>query len=131
MKVVASAWHAHGDQSEFAMGRRQFVVGAFAADRSVDRGNVTGSGLGYRFVCPELRESVHIYVIGDTHIGDDDERDVPYEQYSRRMAAAFSNYVQRGNLASAARKAAARKVDFVVLVGDIVSYPIRKKRNSK
>lgn len=120
------------------MKRREFLGGAFAAATAwphlamgqpkdgqppFDRGTVTGAGLKFRFVCPALREKVRIYVIGDTHIGDDDERGKPFEQYSARMAAAFNKFDRRGNLAKAVKQAAEKKADFVALVGDIISYP--------
>lgn len=119
------------------MRRRDFLGGVLAAatalphlataqetgSQSFDRGTVTGTGLKYRFVCPALRERVHIYVIGDTHIGDDDERGKPFERYSARMAAAYSKFDRRGNLAKAVKQAAEKQVDFVALVGDIISYP--------
>ena len=120
------------------MKRRDFLAGAFATttvlpylaagqtanvQSSFDRGTVTGSGLKFRFVCPALREKVHIYVIGDTHIGDDDERGKPFEQYSARMAAAYNKFDRHANLAKAVKQATEKKIDFVALVGDIISYP--------
>ena len=119
------------------MNRRQFLGSALAATigaphlsraqqaqpGTFDRGTVTGWNLKFRFVCPALKETVRVYLIGDTHIGDDDERGKPYEQYSKRMAAAYAKFDRRGNLQKAAQQASQKKIDFIALVGDIISYP--------
>ena len=115
------------------MNRRQFLLGAASIcalgnvsagqARTFDRGTVHGRDLLFRFTCPEIKEDVRLFVIGDTHIGDDDERGAPYSHFSKRMAASYSAFDRRGNLAKAARIAAAKKADFIALVGDIVSYP--------
>ena len=115
------------------MNRRQFLLGAASicalgnasAEQTgtFDRGTVHGRNLSFRFTCPEIKEAVRVFVIGDTHIGDDDERGAPYSQFSKRMAASYSAFDRRGNLAKAVRIAAAKKADFIALVGDIVSYP--------
>lgn len=124
--------------------RRAFLVGSGAAGAGAcwvpksaasatcaggfDRGSMSGFNDNGRrnrfdFLCPEMKSSVKIVVIGDTHIGDDDERGAPYEKYSRRMAAAFTEFDRRGNLAKAVGIAAKAKADLVALVGDVVSYP--------
>ncbi len=101
----------------------QANAAAAPAAKPFERGTMTGRNLSFKFVCPELKDTVRIFVIGDTHIGDDDERGKPFEQYSKRMAAAFSKFDRRGNLAKAVKMAAGKKVDMVALVGDTISYP--------
>ena len=73
-----------------------------------------------------------IFHITDTHLSIDDERGVKYREFSKRMAVAYqsNNHFQTGETGSAQENfvktltlAKEQKVDFLVLTGDIFSFP--------
>jgi 3',5'-cyclic AMP phosphodiesterase CpdA len=73
-----------------------------------------------------------IFHLTDTHLSLDDARGAPYRQYSRRMAGAYqrNRHFQTGETLTSAGSftrtlnlARERKADFLVLTGDIFSFP--------
>ena len=90
------------------------------------------SGTNIRLYSPEVKEPVRIFVISDTHLYLSDEREDPYRDYSKRMAAAYNGtrHFQTGEPtgpeeAFRATLALAKEhgADAIALCGDIVSYP--------
>ena len=43
-----------------------------------------------RIYVPQLTQTYKVMVLGDTHLHLDDERGVPYKEYSARMAKAYN-----------------------------------------
>lgn len=85
---------------------------------------------------PLVKEAVHIYVIADSHLWRYDERELPYMEYSSRMAAAYhkgadtNKHFRTGEdcdteetLDWCINDAKEKNVDVILLLGDNVSYP--------
>jgi len=73
-----------------------------------------------------------VFHITDTHLSIDDERGVKYQDYSKRMAGAYksNSHFQTGDLYSTQESfeqtlqiATEQDVDFLLLTGDIFSFP--------
>ncbi len=73
-----------------------------------------------------------IFHITDTHLSIDDERGVPFQRYSKRMAAAYKSNIHFQTGAELSTKesfeqtlnlAKEQNVDFLALTGDIFSFP--------
>lgn len=84
------------------------------------------------FYADVITESIKVIHIADTHLFKDDERGIPYEEYSGRMAGAyhetshFQTRIKTNPEASFEQTLAfAKKVnaDVITLVGDIFSFP--------
>lgn len=84
------------------------------------------------FYAEVIKESLKVVHIADTHLFMDDERGIPYQVYSNRMAKAYNQttHFQTGiktNPAEAFEQtlAFAKKVnaDVITLIGDIFSFP--------
>lgn len=89
-------------------------------------------GESLRFTVPSLGHSLRFMVIGDSHLTLDDERGRPFAQYSGRMAKAYRKAMHfrthrpietPQGFEFALAEARRLKVDFLALVGDIVSFP--------
>ena len=85
-----------------------------------------------RFTMPSLGGKCRFMVVGDSHLTIDDERGEPFKQYSARMSKPYRSALHfrtRRLIASpegfeyALAEAKKMKVDFLALVGDIVSFP--------
>ena len=70
---------------------------------------------------PQLRKTTRIMLIGDFHSGLSDSREAPFEQYSRRMAQYSKPDMEQ--LKVRFRQAAEEKIDLILLLGDILSFP--------
>ncbi|HOC68838.1 MAG TPA: metallophosphoesterase [Candidatus Hydrogenedentes bacterium] len=77
-------------------------------------------------------EPTKVFHITDTHLSLDDERGVPYREFSARMAAAYTgnSHFQSGETCSAEEsfewtldRARKGKANFLALTGDIFSFP--------
>lgn len=104
--------------AEVSEGRR---VGAFSLESN-----------RVRLICPELVRPFSALMIADTHLFRDDERGEAFRQFSARMAKAYNQtkHFQTGEATNpelgftgALQAAAKAKVEFLALVGDIVSFP--------
>lgn len=82
-----------------------------------------------------VTDTLRIFVIADTHLWLSDERETPFRQYSKRMAAAYNETThfktgEKTNPEKAFREtvslAKKRGADVIALLGDIVSYPSEK-----
>ena len=85
-----------------------------------------------RFTLPSFKGQCRFMVVGDSHLTIDDARGEPFQQYSGRMAKGYRSalHFRTGRpIASpdgfefALAEAKKAKVDFLALVGDIVSFP--------
>ncbi len=81
---------------------------------------------------PDVEDTVRVMVVADTHLWISDQREEPFREYSRRMAAAYhtTTHYATGvetspekSLRAVADLAVRRGVDAVALLGDIVNYP--------
>ena len=70
---------------------------------------------------PLFPRPARILLIGDYHSSLNDERGVPFEQYSGRMAQYGNRDMKQ--LAEYFQQAAEQKYDLILLLGDIVSFP--------
>ncbi|MBO7622264.1 MAG: metallophosphoesterase [Victivallales bacterium] len=84
---------------------------------ALDGNNLRLQGLG-------LKKPVKLLVLADSHLSIDDERGIPYQDYSKRMAQYFKQSVP--NLEKAASVAKNRKFDMILMLGDMVSFPTAK-----
>ena len=84
------------------------------------------------FYSEVINESIKVVHIADTHLFKDDERGVPYQEYSNRMAKAYNEttHFQTGvktNPEEAFEQALAfakeANADVITLIGDIFSFP--------
>jgi hypothetical protein len=85
-----------------------------------------------RFFSPAVREPVRLVLIADTHLFLDDERGVPYREFSARMARAYNRttHVRTGeptdpaaSFDAAISVAREQRADLLALAGDIFSFP--------
>ena len=85
-----------------------------------------------RFTMPSYRGACRFMVVGDSHLTIDDARGEPFKEYSGRMSKPYRSalHFRTGRpIASpdgfeyALAQAQKMKVDFLALVGDIVSFP--------
>lgn len=84
------------------------------------------------FYAEVINESIKVVHIADTHLFKDDERGIPYQEYSNRMAKAYNQttHFQTGiktNPEEAFEQALAfakeENADVITLIGDIFSFP--------
>ena len=84
------------------------------------------------FYAEVIDESIKVVHIADTHLFMDDERGIPYQEYSNRMAKAYNQTTHFQTREKTSPKesfeqtiAFAKKVnaDVITLVGDIFSFP--------
>jgi len=77
-------------------------------------------------------KATRIFHITDTHLSIDDERGLKYQQYSKRMAAAYKSnrnfktgelYSAKESFEQTLQLAKEQEVDFLALTGDIFSFP--------
>ncbi|MBF8788729.1 metallophosphoesterase family protein [Pseudomonas asiatica] len=96
------------------------------------RGNFSSTGNQVRFFGPAFAKPTRVFFLSDTHLWQSDDRELPYRQYSERMAAAYNStqHFQTGQATTPMQAFAAtldlaveQKVDLLVLGGDIFSYP--------
>ena len=85
-----------------------------------------------RFTMPSYKDACRFMVVGDSHLTIDDVRGEPFKEYSGRMSKPYRSalHFRTGRpIASpdgfeyALAEAQKMKVDFLALVGDIVSFP--------
>ena len=90
------------------------------------------TGEQVRIYSSAVTDTLRIFVIADTHLWLSDEREDPFRQYSKRMAAAYNETThfktgEKTNPEKAFRQtvalAKAKNADVIALLGDIVSYP--------
>ncbi|MCR4921057.1 MAG: metallophosphoesterase [Bacteroidaceae bacterium] len=128
------------------LGLRLIVLVALCCMASVEptlagnrRSLLRGTPVTYNQVGPRIRlfskdvkETVKLFVISDTHLWMSDSREDPYRQYSERMASAYHNnrHFQTGEPTTSQESflrsldmAKQKGADAIVLMGDIFSYP--------
>ena len=71
-----------------------------------------------------LKKPTKLLVLADSHLTIDDERGVPYQDYSKRMAQYFSQSLP--NLEKINTAAQKQKYDLILMLGDMVSFPTAK-----
>ena len=88
-----------------------------------------------RIYSSAVEDTLRLFVVADTHLWLSDEREEPFREYSKRMAAAYNvtSHFRTGAKTSpeeAFRQTIAlakqRGADAVALVGDILSYPTER-----
>lgn len=111
--------------------RGKGVVAAEAAPSSL-RAGMALEGVQVKFYATGLSRTSKLLFLADTHLFRDDERGVPYQEYSGRMAKAYNrtrHFLSQEETnpercfeetLEIARKA---EVDLCVLAGDILSFP--------
>lgn len=81
---------------------------------------------------PEVKDTVHLMVVSDTHLWLSDDREEPFRPYSKRMSEAYhvTRHYQtleptnpEESFVRVLGLAREKKVDAIALLGDIVSYP--------
>ena len=84
------------------------------------------------FYAEVINESIKVVHIADTHLFKDDERGIPYQEYSNRMAKAYNQTTHfqtriKTNPEEAFEQALAFakevNADVITLIGDIFSFP--------
>lgn len=96
-------------------------LGSFALD-----------GNRIRFFHPDIKNKFSILMLADTHLFRDDERGLPYKEFSARMSKAYNHtrhYKTNTEgepeffFVESLKIATEKKVELVALVGDIFSFP--------
>ncbi len=94
--------------------------------------NFSVDGNKVRIYAEDVKDTVRIMVISDTHLWMSDSREEPYRQYSKRMAGAYhqTRHFQTGNetnpraaFVETVALAQKKRADGIALLGDIFSYP--------
>ena len=99
------------------------------AIRTADKGFVLSpDGRTLNLPWGGLGEQVRVWVAGDTHFGMFDDRDARHADNCRRMSWLGANYAETVRTQKAAFErmltdAKREKVDLLLLVGDVVSFP--------
>ena len=84
------------------------------------------------FYAESINESIKVIHIADTHLFKDDERGIPYQKYSSRMAKAYNQTIHFQTqkvinpevaFEEALAYAKAVHADVITLIGDIFSFP--------
>ena len=100
--------------------------------QSKRKGSFSLDGTRLRFYHPDIKQAFQTIVIADTHLFRDDERGIPYQSYSGRMAKAYNqtqHYLTgeatnpEKSLTATLNLAADKNAALVALIGDIVSFP--------
>lgn len=100
--------------------------------QSKRKGSFSLDGTRLRFYHPDIKQAFQTVVIADTHLFRDDDRGIPYQSFSGRMAKAYNqtqHYLTgeatnpEKSLVAALHLAADKKAALVALIGDIVSFP--------
>ena len=121
----------------FRLGAASAAVAALSSVQGETTLQTTGVSLAsigesLRFALPSLKGRCRFMVVGDSHITVDDARGEPFSRYSKRMARGYRSALHfrtKRPIASpdgfdfALSEAVRLKVDFLALVGDIVSFP--------
>ncbi len=85
-----------------------------------------------RFYSPDVKDTVRMTVIADTHLSMSDSREDPYRDYSKRMAAGYktTKHFQTGEetypqkaFTETIALAEKNKSDGIAILGDMFSYP--------
>ena len=131
------------------MNRRHFMTSSGLVGLGLALGSCALSGPGRHktkpvrgsFSSTENRVSIYthaqvkptrIFHITDTHLSLDDERGVPYVEFSKRMAGAYGSnshfktgeqYSSQESFEQTLKLATKQEVDFLALTGDIFSFP--------
>lgn len=103
-----------------------------APEKSTRSGSFSLDGTRLKFFHPGIKKEFKSVLIADTHLFRDDERGIPFQSYSGRMAKAYNqtkHYLTgeptnpEKSLLNALDLAAKNKAELVTLIGDIVSFP--------
>lgn len=74
---------------------------------------------------PGLREPLTVLHITDAHVSVVDPAEAPYHEYSARMDNAYSDHDPAAHFTNLMAMAVERRVDLIVLTGDIINNPSR------
>ena len=97
-----------------------------------NRGSFALDGNVIRFYHPAIKERFNITMLADTHLFKDDERGVPFQQFSGRMAKAYNQTIHFQTGAATNPEESFRKTLEIAkqdqskldaLIGDIFSFP--------
>ena len=92
----------------------------------------SSDGSEVRIYSTEVKDTLRLMVISDTHLWLSDEREEPFRKYSARMASAYNEtrHFKTGEKTNPQREllrtlqlARRRGADAVALLGDMLSYP--------
>ncbi len=106
------------------------VTGKAGSKSSIGSFSLDGTRL--RFYHPVIKKGFTTVLIADTHLFRDDERGIPFQPYSGRMAKAYNqtrHYLTgettnpEKSLVASLELAATRNAELVTLLGDILSFP--------
>lgn len=82
---------------------------------------ITLEGDTLTVVSGRIARPCRVMILGDTHFSTDDERGEPFRRYSARMAQYGRQEMTA--LEDRLKSVEARKIDAVILAGDIISFP--------
>lgn len=96
------------------------------------KGYVTSDESVVNFYSEAVQRDARVLIVADTHLFIDDERGVPFAEYSGRMSKAYNTtlHFESGEVTNPTRcfaetleRGKSTGVDLVVLLGDIFSWP--------
>ncbi len=108
------------------------LLGCFLSTFSLVAQNFTVDKNVVRIYSPEVKDTVKMVVIADTHLSMSDSREDPYRQYSKRMAGGYqkTKHFQTGEETNPAKAftetlvlAEKNGADGIAILGDMFSYP--------
>lgn len=108
------------------------LLGCVLAAGSLMAQNFAVDGNKVRIYSKDVKDTVRMMVIADTHLWMSDSREEPFRQYSKRMAGAYNvtKHFQTGKettprtaFVETLALAQKRRMDGIALLGDIFSYP--------
>ena len=103
-----------------------------SSDKTGNRHLFSIDGNAVHIYSADIKDTISIILLSDTHLSMKDEREKPYEQYSKRMSEAYTitrhygtgerttpgqAFIETINIAKE------KNVDLLALTGDIFSYP--------
>ncbi len=103
-----------------------------ADKRGEDNKSFSVSGNQITIYSSEVTDTLNMLILSDTHLFTKDEREKPYEQYSKRMSEAYNvtTHFATGEETTPSRVfvetvqvAREKNVDLLAMLGDIFSYP--------
>ena len=131
LRMTAGA-SATAGMSVMGVGPQPKAWGRDPREESRLRGSFAVDANHVRFFTAAVDRRVRVLIAADTHLFADDQRGIPYQKYSGRMAAAYNrtSHFQTGeptdpnaSFQQILARAQEQDVDLLALVGDIFSFP--------
>jgi len=124
--------HTAAAASATGLAAESLAAAEASSDTRSSRSSFAVDDTKVTFHTDAVTRPVNVLVVADTHLFTDDERGIPYREFSGRMAKAYNKttHFQNGkpttpeqSFEEALARAHTNDVDLLALVGDIFSFP--------